>query len=50
MAYLQAIVKHTSRFKLIFISKKSEEKAAGVFVLYIKSGYNSGDVQWFLRG
>lgn len=33
MAYLQAIVKHTSRFKLIFISKKSEEKAAAVFCI-----------------
>jgi hypothetical protein len=33
MAYLQAIVKHTSRCKLIFISKKSEEKAIAVFCI-----------------
>jgi hypothetical protein len=31
MAYLQAIVKHTSQFKLIFISKKSDEEAAVIF-------------------
>lgn len=30
MAYLQAIVKHASRFKLIFISKKSEEAAVAL--------------------
>ena len=30
MAYLQAIAKHTSQCKLIFISKKSEQQAVAL--------------------
>lgn len=50
MAYLEAIAKHTSQCKLIFISKKNEQQADAVLRhIYIMSEYSSADGQWFLH-